>query len=159
MLAVDLLCIGECGSAGKFHALMASVGDRILGLQAGQLAAVARWTESEISDGPVTIVAAGTRSSNIALTTAALEQKAIGELQLHGAMGSLKEVIDQNLHINDQPEVCCFGLLKAFDIKQLAALTAPRPVSFVAASDRAKAELSGLAAWYELLGNRFQPLK
>jgi len=159
VLAVDLLCIGECGSAGKFHALMASVGDRILGLQAGQLAAVSRWAKSEISDGPVTIVAAGPRSSNIALTTAALEQKAIGELQLHGAMGSLKEVIDQNLHINDQPEICCFGLLKAFDIKQLTALTAPRPVSFVAASDRAKAELSGLAAWYELLGNRFQPLK
>jgi dienelactone hydrolase len=159
VLAVDLICIGECGSAGKYHAMMTSVGDRILGLQAGQLAAVARWAASDIADGPVTIVAAGPRSSNIALTTAALEQKAIGRLKLHGAMGTLKEVIEQNLHINQQPEVFCFGLLKAFDVKQLASLAAPMPIEFVNASERAKSELSGLAAWYELLGRQWQPLR
>jgi dienelactone hydrolase len=159
VLAVDLICIGECGSAGKYHAMMTSVGDRILGLQAGQLAAVARWAASDIADGPVTIAAAGPRSSNIALTTAALEQNAIGQLQLHGAMGSLKEVIEQNVHINQQPEVFSFGLLKAFDVKQLSALAAPIPIEFVNASQRAKSELSGLATWYRLLGSECQPLR
>ena len=51
--------------------------------------------------------------------------------QLHGAMKSLKEIIDSNASIPDKPELFCFGLLESFDIKQLAALVAPRPVSFM----------------------------
>jgi hypothetical protein len=59
---------------------------------------------------------------------------------------------------DDQPEIFCFGLLKAFDIKQLAALVAPRPVTFANAGERAKAELAELADWYGVLGSEFQPL-
>jgi hypothetical protein len=40
----------------------------------------------------------------------------------------------------------CFGLLKAFDIKQLV-VTAPRPVEFVKASARIRTELTGLRDW------------
>jgi len=74
-------------------------------------------------------------------------------------MGSLKEVIEKNWSVNQFPELFCFGLLEAFDIKHLAALVAPREAAFVKAGDRAKSELADLAAWYRLLGKDFEPLR
>ena len=43
-------------------------------------------------------------------------------------MASLKEVITQNLSADKTPELFCFGLLEEFDIPQIEALIAPRPV-------------------------------
>jgi len=172
-LPVVVLCLGgclceakaepapakECGSAGKYHMMIICVGERILGLQASQLAAVARWSASERCRGPVTVVAVGQRASNIALVAAGLEEEAVGELQLHDSLGSLKEVMERNLHFDQQPEVFCFGLLEVFDVKHLAALVAPRPVTFVSASSRAKTELAELPDSYRILGSEFQPLR
>ena len=45
-------------------------------------------------------------------------------------MKSLKEVIQQNMTVDQAAELFCFGLLEWFDIPQLAALAAPRPVQF-----------------------------
>jgi hypothetical protein len=57
------------------------------------------------------------------------------------------------------PELFCFGLLEHFDVKQLVALAAPRPVVFRQASDRAGKELAGLKRWYGLFGVEFDPLR
>jgi hypothetical protein len=89
---------------------------------------------------------------------AALEPKAVAGLELHGALGSLKEVIEQNRSVDQMPELFCFGLLEATDVKHLAALVAPRPVTPVDPGPRGKAELSGLRAWYTTLGSDFNPL-
>ena len=51
------------------------------------------------------------------------------------------------------------GLLEAFDVKQLTALCAPRPVAFADANPRARTELAGLKAWYETLGGEFPPVR
>lgn len=107
----------------------------------------------------LTLVALGTRSSVFALIAAALEDKAIGSVELHGSLGSLKEVIEQNWTVNQKPELFCFGLLESFDIQQIAALVAPRPVRFEAPTDRAKDELAGLAAWYRLWHVECDPLR
>ena len=77
-------------------------------------------------------------------------------MRLHGSLGSLKEVIEQNWGVDEKPELFCFGLLESFDIKHLAALIAPRPVTFVEPSDRAKSELADLAAWYHLSAMRIR---
>ena len=63
--------------------------------------------------------------SLVALIAAALEEKAVGRLQLHGSLGSLKEVLEQNRSVDQMPEMLCFGLLEALDVKQLMALVAP----------------------------------
>ena len=161
VFAVDPFYLGESKIAERdylFALLVAGVGDRPLGLQASQIAAVARWSATQRATGPVTLVAVGPRSSTIALVAAALEGQAIGGVALHGSLGSLKEVIEQNWGVAEKPELFCFGLLESFDIKQLAALLAPRPVRFVAPSDRAKTELAELAAWYQLWKSDFNPL-
>jgi hypothetical protein len=67
-------------------------------------------------------------------------------------------VIEQNRSVDQMPEMFCFGLLEAADVKQLAALVAPRPLRLPGASDRAKKELSDLKAWYAVLGRQLDPL-
>ena len=61
-----------------------------------------------------------------------------------GALGSLKEVIEGNKGINEWPELFCFGLLEAFDIKQIAALVQPRGIVLRGPSERAKQELGNV---------------
>ena len=60
--------------------------------------------------------------------------------------------------VRQKPELFCFGLLECCDVKQLAALVAPRPVRFVEPGQRVKDELGGLGAWYRMLGAEFDPL-
>jgi dienelactone hydrolase len=160
VLAVDLFYFGESKIEQRdylFALLMAAVGDRPLGIQASQLAAIARWSAAEHKTDSVTVVAVGPRLSTVALVAAGLEEKAISGLELHGALGSLKEVIEKNRSVEQMPEMFCFGLLEAFDVKQLTALAAPRPVSLPDAGERAKKELAGLKGWYTLLGRPFDP--
>lgn len=142
-----------------FALLVAGVGDRPLGLQASQMAAIARWAAAHRAAGPVQLVAVGPRCGAAALIAAALEDQAVHSVVLHGSLGSLKEVLEQNCGVQEQPELFCFGLLESFDIKQLAALSAPRPVQFVAPSDRAKSELAELADWYQVWGADVDPLR
>ncbi|NQU22309.1 MAG: acetylxylan esterase [Candidatus Nealsonbacteria bacterium] len=161
VIAVDPFYFGESKISQKaflFAVLVAGVGDRPLGLQASQLAAVARWTTAEHQSAPVTLVAVGPRSSTFTLIAAGLEEKAVAGVELHESLATLKEVIEKDWTVSQTPELFCFGLLEAFDLKQLAATVAPRPVSFIAPSDRAKQELAGLATWYRTLGSNFRPL-
>ena len=162
VLAIDPLGLGESALAQPsqrylFPLLGGAVGERPLGIQAGQIAAIARWAQKRY-DGSVVLVSAGVRSSMAALVAAGIEERAIGELELHGSLGSLQEIIESNWQYEKAPELFCFGLLERFDVKQLAALVAPRPVKFFAPSPRVKSELSGLRNWYELLGRKFDPL-
>ena len=131
VLAVDPFYFGESKIAQRdylFALLVAGVGERPLGLQASQLAAIARWSQRELKSGPVTLVARGPRSSTFSLIAAALEEKAVAGVELHGALGSLKEIIEKDWTVDKTPEMFCFGLLESFDIPQLTALVAPRKV-------------------------------
>lgn len=133
VIAFDPLYFGESKIAELPHLfalLISCMGGRPLGEQAGQIAAAARWAQTAHPNEPVTLVAIGPRLGTAALIAAALEPKAIGQVELHGAMGSLKEIITRNTSVIDSPELFCFGLLESFDIKQLVALVAPRQVDF-----------------------------
>jgi hypothetical protein len=162
VLAIDPFYFGESKIQERdflFALLVTAVGDRPLGLQASQLAAAARWARSKYQSEPLTLVAVGPRTSTAALVAASLETESIGKLELHGALGSLKELIEQNKLVSQMPEMFCFGLLESFDINYLTAFVAPRPVVFVEASERAKQDLAWLKKWYALLGSDFEPLQ
>jgi hypothetical protein len=157
VIAVDPFYYGESKIEKRdflFALLVAATGERPLGIQASQIAAVARW-----AGGTVTVEAVGPRASLVALVAAALEEKAIAALELHKSYGSLKEILEAGLGVDKAPELFCFGLLEAFDVKQLVALVAPRPVAFVTTSDRAKSELADLKAHYSKLGVDFDPIR
>jgi len=102
--------------------LISTVGDRPLGLQASQVAAVARWLRTRFPGEPLILCGFGPRSSTVALVTAGLEEKGLGPVDVHDAFPSLKAVIEQNYSFEQMPEMFCFGLLEAFDMAQLKAL-------------------------------------
>lgn len=114
VLAVDPFYFGESTISKRdwlFALLVSSIGDRPLGIQASQLAAVARWAKS-----PVTIETFGPRTSLIAEVAAALEPKAIAAAKTHGALSSLHDVLRSDLTVDKFPEFFTFGLLEAWDL-------------------------------------------
>jgi hypothetical protein len=159
VLAVDPFYFGESKIRTHdylFALLVAAVGERPLALQAGQIAAVARWARTQSEGQPVKIRAVGPRASTFALIAGALETNAIAGVELSGALGSFKELIETNESVSRTPELFCFGLLEAFDVKQIVALLAPRPVHFVNASERVKAETADMPQWYGIFGQSWQ---
>ncbi len=127
VLALDPFYFGESKIGRRdflYSILIGSLGERPLGLQAGQIAAAARWLRQRDPGQPVGVVASGRRTSLVALVAAALDNNAIGSHSLSGAFGSLKEIITKNITEEQAPELFCFGLLESFDIPQLEALTA-----------------------------------
>lgn len=135
VIAVDLFYFGESKISKRdylFALLVAATGERPLGVQSSQLAAVARWAGKYDRKGKISVSAVGPRSGVIALVAANLDARAIDGLELHRPLSSLKDVIAQNGSVQKTPELFCFGLLEAVDIKQLIALMAPRPVTIKA---------------------------
>lgn len=160
VVAVDPFYHGESKITQRdflYALLVAAVGDRPLGLQSNQIAAVARWLHDERKAGEVTIAAVGRRMTLAALVAAATEDRAIRGLTLHHSLGSLKQVIEENAAVNEAPELFCFGLLEKFDVCDLAQLATPRPVSLPDASERVRAELHDLSDAYTRHGAAFDP--
>ncbi|MEO1995725.1 MAG: acetylxylan esterase, partial [Planctomycetaceae bacterium] len=159
VIAVDPFYFGESRIPQRdflFALLVTTVGQRPLGIQAEQLGAIARWVLEKRPQTSVAIWSVGPRCSTVALTAAALSPRAISSVRLHNALGSLKEVIEQELAMNTAPEQFCFGLLESFDILQLAALIAPRTLHFESPSQRVKLEMEPLRSFYQQLGGDFR---
>ncbi len=165
VMAVDPFYRGESKISSHdflFALLVAAVGERPLGIQASQLAAVARWADDHHKAQPVRVLASGQGSSLAALVAAALEPEAIGGLSLQYSPASLKEIIEKNRGVDTAPELFCFGLLETFDVKQIAALAmAPaqagsgvRPVVFQEQGERMKRELADLEQWKKVLSKQ-----
>ena len=106
--------------------LMHAAGERALGVQASQISAVAEWAKKQYKQ-PVELMSAGPRLS-VAARLAAVQSNAISALKMHDPMRSLKEIIRENKGANELPEMMCFGLLESFDLPQIEALIAPRPL-------------------------------
>jgi hypothetical protein len=124
VLAVDPFAFGESSMAGRtylYALLIATVGDRALGIEAGQLTAVSRWATEEFQGIPV-VQTIGPRSSLVALVAKAMEPKKLGDLQPSQHIESLHGILRNNWTVIDKPEMFCFGLLESFDVPQLQAL-------------------------------------
>lgn len=129
--AMDPFYFGESSLGQRdflFALLVSALGERPLGVQAGQVAAAARWLAARHGN-PVAIAARGPRTSLIALVAAALEPDAISGVQLHESWRTLHQVFDRNISAQQMPEMFVFGLLAEFDIPQIEALVRPRDVT------------------------------
>jgi len=132
VLALDPFYFGESKIAKRdflFAMLIAGIGERPLGLQASQVAAAARWLSETRKLGAAEVHAFGPRSSLFASIAAAMEPGAISGVTLHRPLRSLREVLTNNWTVDKYPEMFCFGLLAGFDVPQIEALVAPRPVT------------------------------
>jgi hypothetical protein len=162
VVAPDPYYLGESHIKNRAYLwalLVQTVGDRPAGLQASQLAAIARWLERRHSGEPIELSALGERLSFTALCAAAIEPKAIQSVRLSGSLASLREVIERNEGFDSMPELFCFGLLEKFDVQTVAALCVPREVRFNSASDRHRSDLAGLRNLYKLAEKEFDPVQ
>jgi hypothetical protein len=131
VLAIDPLLLGESKIKAQdpdylYPLFVAAVGERPLGIQAGQLVAIARWARDKESAEAVRLVAHGPRASMAALVATAADPSSIDSAELTDSLASLKELIEQDRTVETLPELFAFGLLAEFDIPQIAGLAAPR---------------------------------
>ncbi|MBX7168072.1 MAG: c-type cytochrome, partial [Pirellulales bacterium] len=152
VLAIDPLFCGESQIVGSdpgylFALLAMGVGERPLGIQAAQLVAVGRWY-AEATGRKLTIAADGPRTCAAALVAAAVETRVFDGLRLHGALASLKQLIEQNSPVDDQVELFAFGLLEQFDLSTIAMLVYPQRITWLAPDERLRREMQPLADAY-----------
>jgi dienelactone hydrolase len=130
VVAVDLFYFGECKiqqRAYLFALLIATVGERALGVQASQLAAVTRWASKP--GLPLTVQTTGPRSAVIGLVAANLVAEQIRQLVLEDAEWGVADVVLNNQSFEQCPELFCFGLLEEFDNDALVQLAGPDKIS------------------------------
>ncbi|MCA8999896.1 MAG: hypothetical protein KDA80_23070, partial [Planctomycetaceae bacterium] len=124
VLAVDPFYFGESKITQRdflYGLLVSAVGERPLGIQSSQIQAIAAWAGQEFGQ-PVDCLAHGPRTSLIALSAAAANPERFQTLDFVGSFESLKDILDQDLTMQDSPELFCFGLLAEFDIPLLRVL-------------------------------------
>lgn len=125
VLVVDPYYFGESKLGSRdwlFSLLIATIGDRPLGIQAAQVAAVGRWAKKAYPEGELRLLSVGLRTSVVAAVAGALEPETFAAIEKRDGLTSLKTLIRDNTGVNQMPELFCFGLLERFDVPQLEAL-------------------------------------
>jgi dienelactone hydrolase len=133
VLALDVLFNGEMVPTSPnptdHELLIASMGDRPLGLEVGQLIGAARWLAQISGQAHPRLEAAGMRSQVVALLAAALEPKLFSEVAVTGGIHSLGFLLDAKVPPRSAPELYCLDLYKDFDLDHFRAMAAPTKVS------------------------------
>jgi dienelactone hydrolase len=133
VLAFDPLFMGSnIPYAEKSWALamtMNATGERAMGVQAGQIAAVAAWAREALQVDCVRVVCKGWNATVAVLVAAASGQVPFEHITVSDAPESLSEIIRARIPYSRFPALFCFGLLKHFDMADLTALCRPAQVS------------------------------
>ncbi len=129
VLALDLLFNGSMRPQTTYHAawemLVASSGDRPLGLEVAQLLAVARWMRANNANTKVQIETEGMRSGMIAAIAAAIDPGAFSVVSSVHGMKSLGYLLDAPVAFRSAPDLFCLDLYKYFDIDSITAIAEP----------------------------------
>jgi hypothetical protein len=127
VLALDPILVGHnkptVGQLYQNAMLLATVGERPLGVQAGQVLSASRQFAHIFGVNSVVIDATGPRCALVARCAAALDTgRTIDSVEAIGEAKSLKDFLKPEASYNTTPEIYCFGLLEYFDIPQLTNL-------------------------------------
>jgi dienelactone hydrolase len=149
VLVFDPLFFGENipGTAehtniSNFSQMLNSVGERPLGLESAQVAAVVHWLAQGLDHGsatpqsidtttsskvvlPVRIATTGPRSETIGMVAAAINPELFSELEARKSISSLLDVFDHPQAYRTAPELMCLDLYHDFDFETLKAIASP----------------------------------
>ncbi len=116
-LAVDLLFLGDAApqkpGPAAWAQMIASAGDRPLGIQAAQLIALARWSGAS----RVRVETSGIRTQVIARVAATLAPGLFAEIVPRNGMASLRRLLDKPVEYQAAPELFCLGLFGVLDLR------------------------------------------
>lgn len=126
VLALDLIFNGEMRpqipDPTDYELLVASLGERPLGIEAGQLISAAKWLRESSGNTKIRLETRGIRSQVVALVAAALEPELFSEIVVRDGMKSLGYLLDKPVPFRSAPELFCLDLYKNFDLDRLALL-------------------------------------
>jgi hypothetical protein len=131
VLVVDFLGTGDAAPdqpAHLFAEMLAAVGERPLGMEAAQLAGLARWAQGKFTPPQMRLEGSGIRSQVVSLVTSALEPELFSQVELDGGMHSLGYLMDKPVEYEEAPDLFCLDLYKDFDLDSLAVLAKPAEV-------------------------------
>jgi hypothetical protein len=132
VLALDLLFNGATApeNPADWEMLVATTGDRPLGLEAAQLLAATEWLRSSNGNdnSSISVVTEGIRNQVIAMTSAALEPTAFARIESHQSMGSLSYLLKNAVPFRSAPELFCLDLYRYFDLDRLSLMATPTEV-------------------------------
>ena len=127
VLAIDPVLFGhnlpKSGAKYQNAMLLATVGERPLGIQSAQVLAAARYFARVFVTDVVSIETHGATTSLIARCAAAVDgDGVISSIKTNGEAETLHDFLKPGPSYGGTPEVYCFGLLEHFDIPQLIRL-------------------------------------
>ena len=135
VVPLDLVFTGsarpESAVPANWELLVATSGDRPLGLEAAQLVGVANWLRARNGERPVQVETDGMRTGVIAAVAAAMQPDAFSTVTSHHAMTSLSYLLDTPVPYRAAPDLFCLDLYKYFDIDSIKALAAPTKIKNV----------------------------
>jgi dienelactone hydrolase len=133
VLAADLLFTGDAApekpSPADYALLLASTGDRPIGLEAAQLIGLAKWLLAKLSKTRVRLEAAGMRGQLTALVASALEPDLFSVVVVRDGIATLGYLLDAPVAYRSAPDLFCLDLYKEFDLDRLALMAEPTRVT------------------------------
>jgi hypothetical protein len=108
--------------------LVASTGDRPLGIEVAQLLGAAHWLQAGNAHRKIQIETDGIRSALIAAVAAALDPGTFSIVTSRHAMKSLSYLLDTPMAFHSAPDLFCLDLYKYFDIDTITAIAAPTAI-------------------------------
>jgi len=133
ILAADLVFTGDAApkqdDLEEFPLMMATTGERALGVEGAQLIALAQWMKKNFGAQRIRVESLGIRNQVIALIAADLAPGLFSEIAIHGGMPSLRYLLDTPVKFESAPDLFCLDLYKQFDIDRLAVIAEPARVS------------------------------
>jgi dienelactone hydrolase len=133
VLALDLAFFGDAWRdipVAQYEQIIDGLGERPLGIMAGQLTEITRWVRGLAGGAPVRVESAGLRHQVAALTAAALEPGLFSEITIRDGVQSLSRVLEGPVRFLEAPELFCLDFFKYFDLDRLQALIEGAQVEF-----------------------------
>jgi dienelactone hydrolase len=146
VLVFDPLLFGENLPGGaedipQFAQMLNTIGERPLGLDAAQIAAIAAWLKTDSIDGsstagahtieakhptpPLRVVTNGPRGETVAVVSAAIDPQLFSSIEAQHAIPSLGDLFQRPPDYRDAPELMCLDLYRYFDFNTLTLMAAP----------------------------------
>jgi dienelactone hydrolase len=129
VFALDLLFTGDNSIEDRrvpdYTQLLASVGDRPIGMKAAQLLAITEWIKNAVSRREKHLLSTGIRSQAVSLIAAALDPAAYTDVSIREGIPTFGRLVDDPVPYEAAPDIFCLDLYKEFDLPRLAVLAAP----------------------------------
>lgn len=128
VLVLDVLFTGDAAPEGPrflFPEMLATTGQRSIGMEAAQLIALTNWARGKWRPASLRLETSGIRSQVEALVASSVEPRLFDEAILRGGMRSLSYLLDKPVSYEDAPDLFCLDLYKNFDLNDLITLAEP----------------------------------